>query len=130
MPIRHEIDPERRLIRTTCTGAVSLDQVLHHFQTLEVAADLPEPLDVLLDLSGLGSAPEAEQIQVIAAEIARLLGRVRWGRCAIVATRDLVYGVSRVLEARAEESFVAVQVFRERAAAEAWLAGERGGRPA
>jgi hypothetical protein len=125
MPIHHEIDRERCLIRTTCTGAVSLDEVSQHFRALEGERDLPGPLDVLLDLSALTSVPDASQIQLIAAEIGRLLGKLRWGICAIVATRDLVFGVSRVLEVRAEESFAASQVFREPAAADAWLVSER-----
>ena len=125
MPIQHEIDRRRRLIRTTCTGAVSLDEVSQHFRALEAEGKLPDPLDVLLDLSAIGSVPESEQIQLIAAEIRRLLAKIHWGVCAIVATRDLVFGVSRILEVRAEESFAATQVFREPAAAEAWLASER-----
>jgi len=125
MPIHHEIDRKRSLIRTTCTGAVNLEEVSQHFRALESERDLPDPLDVLLDLSAISSVPEADQIQLIAAEIRRLLGKIHWGVCAIVATRDLVFGVSRVLEVRAEDSFAATQVFRELAAAEAWLASER-----
>jgi len=124
MPIHHEIDRERSLIRTTCTGAVGLDQVLQHFRALETERNLPHPLDVLLDLSAISSVPDADQIQRIAAEIRQLLGKVHWGICAIIATRDLVFGVSRILEIRAEESFAATRVFRESAAAEAWLASE------
>ena len=125
MPIRHEIDRERCLIRTTCAGAANLEEVLRHFRQLEAEGDLPDPLDVLLDLSAVDSVPESDQIQRIAAEISRMLGKIRWGICAIVATRDLVFGVSRVLEARSEEFFVATQVFRDAAAAEAWLGSER-----
>jgi hypothetical protein len=69
--------------------------------------------------------PDARQIQLIAAEIGRLLGKIRWGACAIVATRDLVFGVSRVLEVRTEDSFSATQVFRDAASAEKWLSMER-----
>jgi len=129
MPIHHEIDRKRSLIRTTCTGAVNLEEVSQHFRALESERDLPDPLDVLLDLSAISSVPEADQIQLIAAEIRRLLGKIHWGVCAIVATRDLVFGVSRVLEVRAEDAFSATQVFREPAAAEAWLAFERSRRP-
>ncbi|HEY8156458.1 MAG TPA: hypothetical protein VII72_20170 [Myxococcota bacterium] len=125
MPIQHEIDRERCLIRTACSGAVSLDEVLQHFRALEAERNLPDPLDVLLDLSAIETVPESDQILRIAAEIGRLLGKVRWGLCAIVATRDLVFGVSRVLEARSEEFFAASQVFRDPAAAEDWLVSER-----
>ena len=129
MPIHHEIDRERGLIRTTCTGLVGLDEVLRHFRSLEDEPHLPAPLDVLLDLSAVTSAPDSAQIQRVAAEIRRLLGKIRWGICAIVASSDLVFGVSRILEVRAEESFLATQVFRDLAAAEAWLASEHARRP-
>lgn len=128
MPIHYEIDRERGLIRTTCTGPVSLAEVLQHFYRLEAERDLPDPLDVLLDLSAVTSAPDGAQIQRVAAEIRRLLGKISWGSCAIAAPSNLVFGVSRILEVRAEESFVATQVFRELAAAEAWLASERASR--
>jgi hypothetical protein len=129
MPIHHEIDRKRCLIRTTCTGAVNLGEVSQHFRALEAERELPDPLDVLLDLSVTAAVPDAEQIQLIAAEIRRLLGRIHWGVCAIVATRDLVFGVSRVLEVRAEDAFVATRVFRDSDAAEAWIASERARRP-
>jgi hypothetical protein len=125
MPIHHEIDPRLGLIRTVCAGAVTFDEVSQHFHALETQSDLPRHLDVLLDLSAIASVPDAQQLQLIAAEIGRLRHKLAWGCCAIVATRDLVFGVSRVLEVRAEDSFAATQVFRERAAAEAWLASER-----
>ena len=125
MPIRHAIDREHARIRTTCTGLVGLDEVFQHFRALEVERFIPQPLDVLLDLSGISSVPDAAQIQTVAGEIRRMLDRIRWGNCAIVATRDLVYGVSRILEVRSEESFLATQVFREIEAAEGWLDAER-----
>lgn len=125
MPIQHEIDRERCLIRTACSGAVSLDEVLQHFRALEAERNLPDPLDVLLDLSAIETVPESDQILRIAAEIGRLLGKVRWGLCAIVATRDLVFGVSRVFEVRTEDSFSATQVFRDAGSAEKWLTKER-----
>ena len=104
---------------------MSLAEVLQHFRSLEDERHLPDPLDVLLDLSTVTSAPDAAQIQRVAAEIRRLLGKISWGSCAIVAPSDLVFGVSRILEVRAEESFPRRQVFRELAAAEDWLASER-----
>jgi hypothetical protein len=125
MPIHHEIDRERGLIRTTCSGLVGLPEVLQHFGSLEQERHLPEPLDVLLDVSAVSSPPDGDQIQKVAGEIRRLLGKVSWGSCAIVAPSDLVFGVSRILEVRAEESFVSIQVFRELAAADAWLTSER-----
>jgi len=125
MPVHHVIDRERSLIRTTCTGVMNLDEVSQHFRSLESERDLPNPLDVLLDLSDADSVPDAQQIQLIASEVGRLLNKIRWGACAIVATRDLVFGVSRVFEVRTEDYFSATQVFRDAGAAEKWLGVER-----
>jgi hypothetical protein len=125
MPIHYEIDRERGLIHTTCAGAVTLEEVLQHFRSLEGEPHLPDPLDVLLDNSGISSAPDGAQIQQVAAEIRGLLGKLSWGSCAIVASGDLIFGVSRILEARAGEAFAATQVFRDLAAAQAWLDSER-----
>jgi hypothetical protein len=125
MPVHYEIDRKRSRIRTACSGLVTFEAVVEHFRTLAIESDLPAPLDVLLDLSTIASAPDARQIQRVAEEIARMPGKIRFGLCAIVAPSDLVFGVGRVLEVRAEESFRAIQVFRDPAAAEAWLDAER-----
>ena len=104
MPIHHEIDRKRCLIRTTCTGAVNLDEVSQHFRALEAERDLPDPLDVLLDLSAISSVPDAASDPAgRGRDPATARRRSDWGLCAIVATRDLVFGVSRVLEVRAED---------------------------
>jgi hypothetical protein len=125
MPIHHEIDRARSRIRTICSGPVAFNEVVEHFRLLEAEPSLPSPLDVLLDLSALTGVPDGAQIQLVAAEIGRLREKIRWGACAIVASSDLVFGVSRVLEARAEDHFFAIQVFRELAAADAWLGTQR-----
>lgn len=125
MPVTYEIDRERGLIRTRCTGAVSFDEVMEHFRVLEREPGLPRRLDVLLDLSGIATVPDSDQIVHVAKQLEKLLEKVRWRHCAIVATRDLVFGISRVFEVRAENAFTATQVFREMAAAETWLASFR-----
>jgi hypothetical protein len=122
VPITYQIDRDGRRLRTRCFGEVAFGEVIEHFRELAGGSALPAGSDVLLDLSGLTSAPDPQQILEVAAEADRSLAPLRLGRCAIVATRDLVFGISRVFEVRTEEVFTATRVFRSLADAEAWLA--------
>lgn len=123
MPVTYQLDPASGCIETLCTGEVTLDEVLHHFQELEADASLPERLDVLLDLGAMTSLPESEQLREVTRAVDRLKAKVAWGACAIVARRDALFGMSRMFEIFTEGLFARTRVFREREAAEDWLAG-------
>jgi hypothetical protein len=51
----------------------------------------------------------------------RIRGQVRFGACAILASRDALIGMMRVFEVMAEECFRATCTFRGASEAEAWL---------
>lgn len=125
MPVIYRHDREARRIHTSCTGAVTLEEVLRHFRLLESDASLPTPLDVLLDLTACESVPESGQLRVIASDVDRLQAKVRWGACAIVANRDALFGMSRMFEVFAEGVFADTRVFRETDEAERWLVSLR-----
>ena len=121
MTVTYEIDAQRGLIRTRCHGVVVFGEVLEHFKILEADPTCPTRLDVLLDLSDVETLPTAGQVKAVALETNRVLTRVRWGRCAIVAPSDVVYGVSRMFEMISEAYFNGLRVFRSLEEAEAWL---------
>jgi hypothetical protein len=121
MPVVYEIDKARGLIRTRCLGHVTFEEVIGHFPTLAQDPECPPRLDVLLDLSEMTSLPDAPKLREVSAEIGKVRDRVRFGACAIVAPRDVLFGMLRMFEVYAEERFDATRVFREVAEAEAWL---------
>jgi hypothetical protein len=106
---------------------VTFDEVVDHFRVLEADPAVDGEVDVLLDLSELVSVPESPQLKAVAAQVGRLLTKVQWGACAIVAHRDVLFGMSRMFEVFAQSSFSATHVFRKLAEAEAWLAAQRPG---
>lgn len=126
MPIHYEIAPERKLIRTRCVGDTRYAEVLEHFRKLAAEPALPQPLNVLLDLSKLESLPESDQLRTVAGEVEALAGPVRWGAIAIVAESDLLFGMARMFGILAEGHFRQTGVFRSLAEAEAWLAPQLG----
>jgi hypothetical protein len=125
VPVTYRHDREAGRIHTSCTGAVTLEEVSRHFHQLENDASLATPLDVLLDLTACESVPESGQLRAIASDVDRLQAKLRWGACAIVANRDALFGMSRMFEVFAEGVFADTRVFREMDEAERWLVSLR-----
>ena len=120
MPVTYEIDRDRRLVRTRCAGAVTMAEVLGHFDELERDPARPERLDVLLDLTGSTTLPGSDQLRTVAARISAVR-TPRFGRMAIVADRDSMFGMARMFGVFAEAYFTASKVFRDLPEAERWL---------
>lgn len=125
MPVKYNIDHERGLIRTVCSGYVTFAEVLDHFVNLRADASVPDRLDVLLNLTEVTSVPETEQLRNVAAELGELRTIVRWGLLGIVSAQPLIFGMSRVFEAFVEEYFEGTRVFHRVEDAEAWIASNR-----
>jgi hypothetical protein len=104
---------------------VTLQQVIDHFRSLEQDPDCPDLLDVFLDLSEVHSLPETRQISTVINEVKRIRGQVRFGACAILASRDALIGMMRMFEAMAEECFRVTCTFRVANEAEAWLCSQQ-----
>jgi hypothetical protein len=121
MSISWALDEGSRLIRTVGVGDVTAGEVASHLE--ELGGSLAEGVrfDVLLDLGGCTSLPTSEQLRAIAAQLGRLGGRHRFGRCAIVARCDALFGMSRMFEVFAQEQFAETRAFRAADEAERWL---------
>src|SRR5690349_15874095 len=121
MPISYRIDLGAGLIRTVGSGEVTPAEVDAHFSELSEAWPRGARLDVLLDLTSCTSLPQISQLRTIVSQIADLGGRDRFGFCAIVASRELLYGLLRVFEFLADQKFSAIRIFRDEEAAITWL---------
>jgi hypothetical protein len=118
----YQIDGDKKIIRTRCLEPLTVEEVLEHFRALERDPNCPERLDVLLDVSAATSVPLSENLRQVTREIGRVRSRVQFGTCAIVASKDVFFGMMRMLEVFAEDYFRETRVFRVLADAEAWLA--------
>jgi hypothetical protein len=124
MPVVYQIDGDRKIIRTRCIDPLTVEEVLEHFRTLERDSNCPERLDVLLDVSEATSVPLSENLRQVTREIGRVRSRVQFGTCAIVASKDALFGMMRMFEVFAGNYFRETRVFRVLAEAEAWLASQ------
>ncbi|HXZ28908.1 MAG TPA: hypothetical protein VEG08_13025 [Terriglobales bacterium] len=125
MPVTYQIDAGSRLIRTRCTGQVTLQEVVDHFRELEQDPACPDRPRVFLDLSEVDSLPEPVQLGAVIQELERIRPRVRFDACAILATRDALFGMMRMFEAMSESYFRVTRTFRVAGEAEAWLAAQQ-----
>jgi hypothetical protein len=126
VPVIYKIEADKRTIRTKCIGSVTLDEVVKHFRTLQQDSDCPDFLNVFLDLSEVDSLPDTGQISTVIDEVKKLRrGRVSFGACAILATRDAVFGMMRVFEVMGEDYFRVIRTFRTANEAEAWLVSQQ-----
>ena len=121
MTVTYQLDQAKRRIHTRCVGAVTLDEVLQHFADLVRDPDCPARLDVLLDLSEITSLPTSSQLTAVTTEIARVRPRVQFDGCAIIASRDALFGMARMFEVFAENHFGATRVFRTVDEGTRWL---------
>src|SRR4029450_893012 len=110
MPVRYRIDPKASLIRTTGSGEVTFQEVLQHFRELEADPGAGGPIEVLPDWSACRSVPTSEQLRAVAGQINALGGRRRFGKCAIVARDDALYGMTRMFEVFVQNHFTATRV--------------------
>jgi hypothetical protein len=99
--------------------------VIEHFRELYRDPVCSGHLDVLLDVSQADTLPEPGQFGPINAELGAIRDKVRFGLCAIVATRDAMFGMMRMFEVLARPYFLGTRVFRASSDPEAWLVSQR-----
>ena len=58
-------------------------------------------------------------------ELKRIRGKIRFNACAILACRDALFGMMRMFEVLAEDSFRVTRTFRTATEAETWLVSQQ-----
>jgi hypothetical protein len=122
MPVSYVIDRRASRIRTRCVGYTTLPETLEHFAILAADPECPPVADVLLDVDEITSLPAPQELR----EVARRTGtmpRVSFRNLAIVARRDDLVGMLRMLQVYAQRAFAAIEIFETEEAGEAWLDG-------
>jgi hypothetical protein len=122
MPIRTMIDKGSNLIRTTASGRVTGRDLVDYYHRLRAHPDFRGSLNEIFD------ATQVDTIDLTADDVRRLSSVTeeftRRGvpvKVAIIAPGDLEFGMSRMYEMLQSQSINVLKVFRERAAAEAWI---------
>jgi len=120
MPCEYRIDSDRRLVITSASGEVSLEEVVAHQKRLESDPQFSPDFDQLLDCRS------ATNIHIAAQEAREIAQRKLFSRTskrALVASIPVVFGIGRMLQAYNEMSPAGSvpAVFYDMKAALTWL---------
>ncbi len=128
MPITYKFDRTTRRVRTTVNGPVTTDDILKHFEASRQ--------EQLLPYAELIDTREASQPFLTPTDIWRAADRVRAvefdrrsvGPRAVIVKDLAVFGLVRMFVTLMSDYFP-MNVFRDPAEAELWLAGQSGRPP-
>jgi hypothetical protein len=101
---------------------VTLVEVQEHFRELARVWPPVDKLDVLLDLRDQTTLPGLKELYGVATEIAEQIGPHRFGRCAVITEKTLIFRSMQMLEVLVSRYFEEFKVFRSPTAALVWLA--------
>ena len=121
MPISSYIDHSKNLATFTAAGKLTLDEVM---PVVKMFYDQPTK-NVLWDLTAVSDLNfHLDEVREIASYQQRHESPIRnKGKTAIVASKDLIYGLGKMFQSLSEMSNVpfAVMIFRTMEEAEDWL---------
>ena len=120
MPVIHTWDGA--LLRMNLVGTYEPEDILRQFEAALAEAPTQDKVALLVDTTKsevLGTRTPA-QIRVVAQALAPYAERIG-GRCAIVATEDIHFGLSRMGSVYSESVGVETEVFRTEEEALVWL---------
>ena len=121
MPVIHAW--EGTLLRMSFVGVYEPEDIIRQFETA-LAEALSEKIALLVDTtrSEVLGTRSPNQIRLVAQALAPYAERIG-GRCAIVATEDIHFGMSRMGSVYSESVGVETEVFRTEEEALAWIGG-------
>lgn len=119
MPISHRIDSTKKVVYTTFEGEITEQQFVRHAKEVSSDPKLDGSFVELIhaetsSMSGVTSSGVRE-----AADVLRASTGIR--KIGILASRDIEFGLARMIQLLVAESLVEIRAFREQAEAMSWL---------
>lgn len=130
MPYEATYSNDDRCITYVGSGLVLGAALVSATRALIADVRTPSLTHCLIDLSGVTDLHVSnDEIDIIAAEGRRVAAIAPHVTVAVVATRDLAFGLARMWEALVATPGWKTRVFRDRGAACEWLSAESGNPP-
>jgi hypothetical protein len=120
VPIRYELDDQRRRMVVTVEGLFQMDDIFAVMARQR--AEHTWTYGILYDLRGMTGKPtiaELRQLMSVAAELRQ--GEEPRGPVALLATDPTLYGRLCTYAALGRSTPLSIEVFRDRSEAEQWL---------
>jgi hypothetical protein len=122
VPIRYKIIEAKRLVVALPTGSVTLDDLMKHLDELARDPRYASPMKKLIDYRNTPMvALTPDEARVLADRKSALQAKFAGERAAVITTRDVDFGMSRVHGVLVEPANIQTAVFRDLPGALAWL---------
>jgi hypothetical protein len=123
MPMQVHYDPRTGILFGVCTGRITLAEYEVALRGIVTSSEHPPDADVLWDLRDVDySAVDTDYVNDLIAIRGKYPQRGK-AKIAVVAREDVGFGLSRMFSMFSDTLPQAVGIFRDRDAAERWLAG-------
>lgn len=120
MPVTYVVDRDQRIVRTTVTGTVAIDEFIPYLEALADGGLLGWPQ--LVDARSAALRITPQDVRRFVFIIDGLRARHGISRTAFITEDDATYGMLRMYSALGESADPGFAVFRHAADAEAWVA--------
>jgi len=123
MPVKYHVIPEHNLAILLHVGNVPDEQFLDFYQSLFASDEFDKSMNILIDLQQTDSSPRSSEVLRQFADFVK----VQYGdttarpRVAVVAPKDVSFGLARMYAAFADSVPWDFVVFRDMGAALGWL---------
>ena len=122
MALEYDIIENKRLVIAKGSGTLSRHEIVNHFDTLSKDPRYKAPMKKLVDFRNVDRFTlSMDDEKKLSAHKSSYEGIFRNERCAIVSSKDIIYGMSRVHEALMFESKIDINVFRDIHEAIKWI---------
>jgi hypothetical protein len=127
MPMSYVIDSTRATVRITCTGEVTVEDVLAYLQQIARDPARVGRFHSLVDLRDIVDTAETRQVRWFANELQALPSAIEFGVCAIVTRDSAVVGMAKLFSQLARDRYAAVKILPNIEEAEAWISSQAAG---
>ena len=122
MGIVFDIRESERLVHVSCTGDITLSEILAYEQEVIEAPGFDPSYDELIDLRGATKLDVSfEDVEGIVSYEKSHEKYVGARKCAFVAPRAFNFGIARMYELMEDDSPMETKVFRDIGEARSWL---------
>lgn len=121
MPISHTIDQQTGVIYRTVTGSITTVELIESFTNVLGHPDYRPGMKSLTDLRSIDHFSSIDDVKQIAQFMDEHQDHIMGGKAAVVVSRDVSFGMVRMLELLSSKLPIEIRVFRKLKAAYNWL---------
>jgi hypothetical protein len=129
MPVTISIDKQWGIVNTTIEGRVSTDELIEKLTGFLNRPDFTQGLNGLADLRYSDMDTKAIDVERVAKLMVDYREKIGPSKTAVVVSRKVIFGMTRMFQAFSEQSSIEVEIFEDIDEARRWLGigGENAG---